>query len=880
MSLLAPTMAKGLSISSAQSTVDWATVFPQFEWITVMDENGWAERLVQGKMPDGSYCLLLPLQHVQVRSSQRYEAMMNVVRRIQSCVHPNLLPLYGLAVNEGGNAVLVYASIEKARCVGPKVPRMSAQKAVNILRGAGDGLEAAHQCGLAHGQLDPFWLLSTPEGSIAVAGVGVAQMIYPDLKEYRQASLRRPQGAQAYLAPELLQQEHGSELPSFSARHDIYSLGAIAYHFFTGSPVGNFVILPSKTSGVSKFTDDVVFRAIQKAPEHRQANAAEFARDIALIGAGTEVFFQEEREKASALQAVDQRRQRRRRGLVMGAFAGMAALIGGVLCVVEIHKRMQEPTVGEQASLELDKLRKLLIGGAESQESLLAFIGHAMQRVSALNWNEQTSQDVVDLLELAAAVGTEDAMIQRAEELLQRVGNKTREGQVNWTRVANKVQYLQEAKAKQASSLSVAHAYIKSGQPGAAYLALAQAEAWMPSHPRNSSVEASLEYDPLPALRTVLDQQRSKGFPLRYKLRKAGLEVHLDLAWNEGLDSLDFLSGQPITHLDVSGTALRNLTTLSALPLHEVKLDHTPITDLSTLICPTLRVVVAEDVSIAGLGVLESSGQLRQARIRRANGEIWHRSSRAYPRQAWVAPEGLRFARLGGSTQLLLADWETRVADFRVFAEEEPAAAGAAWQQLTYSQGGSHPVVNVSINEARAYCRWLTNKAHAQSQLPRWAKFRLPTSSEWTAATELHSSKPDRSKKHPWGDYWPPRPMDGNYPLPEVLNGLTAAAPADSSWTQPVGSFRNLCWPCDMGGNVREWATGYTSVIPVIRDASYLFSIADFTSPTEALLLTAESRPADGYRAQDLGFRVLVDFGLEPTEKKSLSRHLESFTSR
>jgi len=66
------------------------------------------------------------------------------------------------------------------------------------------------------------------------------------------------------------------------------------------------------------------------------------------------------------------------------------------------------------------------------------------------------------------------------------------------------------------------------------------------------------------------------------------------------------------------------------------------------------------------------------------------------------------------------------VGQFRQFVEEGKYDAGTQWQNAYPSQTDAHPVVNVSWNDAKAFCDWLTKK--------EGKKYRLPTEAEWEYA--------------------------------------------------------------------------------------------------------------------------------------------------
>lgn len=62
------------------------------------------------------------------------------------------------------------------------------------------------------------------------------------------------------------------------------------------------------------------------------------------------------------------------------------------------------------------------------------------------------------------------------------------------------------------------------------------------------------------------------------------------------------------------------------------------------------------------------------------------------------------------------------------------------------------PVVKVSWHDARAFCKWLTEKNG--DSLPKGNVIRLPTEKEWEAIARCGDDR-----EYPWGRKWPEKPM-------------------------------------------------------------------------------------------------------------------------
>jgi len=188
------------------------------------------------------------------------------------------------------------------------------------------------------------------------------------------------------------------------------------------------------------------------------------------------------------------------------------------------------------------------------------------------------------------------------------------------------------------------------------------------------------------------------------------------------------------------------------------------------------------------------------------------------------------------------------------------------------------PVVNVTWQDAAAYCNWLSAQdglpaAYVEQGgrlvpvVPATAGYRLPTEAEWEFSARSDGAG---QRKYPWGDVLPIPAGAGNYGdlkaqplLPQVLTDYDDGYAA----TAPVGSFApNQHGLHDMGGNVAEWthdlytvqpAGGAAAVDPVaagpgavrvIRGSSWRHS-----GVTELRLAFRDY--GDG-RRNDLGFRI------------------------
>ena len=180
---------------------------------------------------------------------------------------------------------------------------------------------------------------------------------------------------------------------------------------------------------------------------------------------------------------------------------------------------------------------------------------------------------------------------------------------------------------------------------------------------------------------------------------------------------------------------------------------------------------------------------------------------------------GLEFVPVPGKAGVFLCRTETRVRDFRAYAEATDYVQtggavvlkftdgnpsweldeAASWEKPGFEQSEDHPVVCVSWEEARAMAAWLSGEEPGLI-------YRLPTDAEWSAAVGSLG-------KYPWGNAWPPPAGAGNYfgkegPRNWPGSGWPSAYGHDdgAEKTARIASYTEHRFRFfDLGGNVSEW---------------------------------------------------------------------------
>ncbi|MGC3992224.1 MAG: SUMF1/EgtB/PvdO family nonheme iron enzyme [Chthoniobacteraceae bacterium] len=233
----------------------------------------------------------------------------------------------------------------------------------------------------------------------------------------------------------------------------------------------------------------------------------------------------------------------------------------------------------------------------------------------------------------------------------------------------------------------------------------------------------------------------------------------------------------------------------------------------------------------------------------------------AKPGQPFQNTLGLNFRPLGDAP-LLIGETEVRVQDYLAYA----TAAAKPWDKKpSFEMKDSHPIVNVTWQEAKAFCEWLTAKDRAANLISAQARYRLPTDAEWSEAAGLKDetgatpAEKDGANKvdFPWG----------RDPVPPLLSANLDTARMQGyqdnySYTSPVGSFSpNGAHLYDIAGNVSEWcedAWPGAAGERVVRGSSWL------SSAPNTLLSSARQHLAETATLSSVGFRLMLELNVQP----------------
>ncbi len=282
---------------------------------------------------------------------QRFEREMRATSRL---FHPNLVAILDAGIASIGDEPRAYYLMERIegeslelrlRRAGPMPREQGLQIAAAIAR----GLAVVHAEGLVHRDLKPSNILLPAVGEAKLTDFGLSRWRPDPLDDDAERGIL---GSAHYLSPE--QVTHAN----VDARADLFSLGAILVHLFTGAPpfaapsLSDHLarIVSDAPDGVGQLDRDVrelVCELLAKDPSDRPASAAIVA------------------ERLEALAAAGDGTVRGKRGVRRAAVAGALALAATAFLALWVHQDLagleaESERRREQLEAQLERGRALL----------------------------------------------------------------------------------------------------------------------------------------------------------------------------------------------------------------------------------------------------------------------------------------------------------------------------------------------------------------------------------------------------------------------------------------------------------------------------------------------------------------------------------------
>ena len=281
--------------------------------------------------------------------------------------HPNILPIYEIGDNEDGlpSFSMKFAVGGSLLDAAPAL-RNQPRRIVGLMAKVARAVQYAHAQGVLHRDLKPANILLDGGGEPLVSDFGLAKWLDATSDLTRTLTIF---GTPGYIAPEQANGSAGKITPAA----DVYSLGAILFHLFTGRPpfLGEHALaviqqgaekpapkLRSLAPALDRDLETICAKCLEREPTARYRSAGDLAEDLERWLAGHSIIARPVSAPVHAL------RWSRRNP----AIAGMAALLLALVTAVGImnwkSELVQPPAIIGVAVLPFENL-------SETRESTL-----------------------------------------------------------------------------------------------------------------------------------------------------------------------------------------------------------------------------------------------------------------------------------------------------------------------------------------------------------------------------------------------------------------------------------------------------------------------------------------------------------------------------
>jgi eukaryotic-like serine/threonine-protein kinase len=201
--------------------------------------------------------------------------------------HPGVMKVFNDEERSQVYMVMEWVEGRLLRQILAEQKKFPIERAVKIALGVCDALDYIHSRGIVHRDLKPENIMVDAEDHIKIIDFGIAGQA--GARRLTFAKLSQVMGTPDYISPEQVKGKRGD------ARSDIYALGVMLYEMLTGKAPfrgpNPFAIMNDRLlnnpvppreidPAISPPLQEIVYRAIERDPKNRYANAREFSWDL------------------------------------------------------------------------------------------------------------------------------------------------------------------------------------------------------------------------------------------------------------------------------------------------------------------------------------------------------------------------------------------------------------------------------------------------------------------------------------------------------------------------------------------------------------------------------------------------------------------------
>jgi len=222
-----------------------------------------------------------------------HKRLLKEAQRASALNHPNVGAIYDV-VEHAGELWLVMEYVEGETLRHRLSQPISTEEFFSIASQCCEGLQAAHEKGIIHGDIKPDNIMLTAGNRVKILDFGVARRAWssnPDEATKSMVTMTASGGTPAYMAPEVLLQQPDD------GRSDLFSMGLVFYEMLGGdqpfrseslaTTIAKIVhVEPAPLKNVPAPLAAVVSRSMAKTPDARYPNAAALLEDLRRVEQG------------------------------------------------------------------------------------------------------------------------------------------------------------------------------------------------------------------------------------------------------------------------------------------------------------------------------------------------------------------------------------------------------------------------------------------------------------------------------------------------------------------------------------------------------------------------------------------------------------------
>ncbi len=226
--------------------------------------------------------------HMQYESDiafyQRFEREEQIGQKLE---HPNIVRVLKPESKSRLYLVMEFAEGRSLRAILQREKKLDVPRALDLAKQIASALVYMHARGIVHRDLKPDNVLVGDEGKIKLLDFGIA--MDEEARRLTWFGLSPPVGTPDYMAPEQVRGKRGD------ARTDVYALGTMLYEMITGelpyAAANVHAMMRAKLNedprpprdampGIDPQLEEIILRAIDRAPRERYATAREMLTDL------------------------------------------------------------------------------------------------------------------------------------------------------------------------------------------------------------------------------------------------------------------------------------------------------------------------------------------------------------------------------------------------------------------------------------------------------------------------------------------------------------------------------------------------------------------------------------------------------------------------